>query len=1032
MSNAPKSVSERAFQENYVRELEKYKWKAVEELNGNTHEVTVDDLIAFWRSELNRINADQLEGVELTDNEFQQVMAKVNQINNSYEAAKILSAENSVGKIDGIYRDKNPKVTRTQITLTIFRKPEVRGGDSSYRIAREVRTKNGNRFDIVLLINGLPLINIEQKRTDRSLDEAFYQFKRYYKDGEYSNNFMAFSQMMVISTEIETRYFATPKSVQEFNPAFVFHWADEKNNPVNDYKAIIKNFLMIPMAHQMVGDYLVIDEAERVEDRRHLLLRPYQVYALRAIEKAAFGFDNEERIPHGGFVWHTTGSGKTITSFKTALFLATRAGFDKVVFLVDRKELDSNTSKKFKEYSKYEPVDVDDTPYTHRLMKKLEQKNSSIIVATTHKLSALVKHYIEQGDCSVAEKKIIFIIDEAHRTTMGEMMQVIWEYFKKNSLFFGFTGTPLFEENNVKGRIKDSELINTTEKLFGPKLHEYTIDSAIADGNVLGFHVDYINTGEFISYDQLREELLEALILEHPEMLKKDIEREVLKLEKHELEAEASSRGILIYQDETHIPRVVEEILTNWDAQSQNRHFNAILTAKYKHRVIAYYHEFKRQMQEKGIDLHIAMTFSVGSENADDTGEKMQAVPDEILEEMLADYKGFTNLELDIECLKGGRTNDYFEDLIERTKRGGSGVSEKNIDLVIVADQLLTGYDSKLLNTLYVDRALELQNLIQAYSRTNRLYGKEKEFGTIINFQFPAITKEAVEEALRLYGSGGTSSHVIVDTYNVAVSKFSNLLVTMVESLNDPAEWMRLVNSADEKNIFLKAFRAAAAQHNVLQQYYEYAWDDEAFGMDEHTWLKYAGAYRNLTRNDPPIDTPSVVRAIKGKTKLVGTQVIDAASLLKLIGSKVTTEGDVQYVDEETLRLIYEHIQEVSDMGDSVKASLLKEFVDTRLITGMIPASVSFDAAFDAWCKEGIKRAVNSMAIRLGVSEELLYRSVLDYDSNEPEVVPYLEDLIDSLDYENATEKESNRLMHVIAMTNNLSKNIREIRELYL
>lgn len=254
---------------------------------------------------LNRINADQLEGVELTDHEFQQVMAKVNQIDNSYEAAKILSAENSVGKLDGIYRDDNPKVTRKQITLTIFRKAEVRGGDSSYRIAREVRTSKNNRFDIVLLINGLPLINIEQKRVDKDLNEAYFQFKRYYRDGEYC------------------------------------------------------------------------------------------------------------------------------TSFKTALFLSTRAGFDKVVFLVDRKELDSNTSKKFKEYSKYEPVDVNDTPYTYNLMKRLESKAGSIIVTTTHKLSALVKHYQDQKDYLVADKKIIFIIDEAHRTTMGEMMQNIKNYFKK-------------------------------------------------------------------------------------------------------------------------------------------------------------------------------------------------------------------------------------------------------------------------------------------------------------------------------------------------------------------------------------------------------------------------------------------------------------------------------------------------------------------------------------------------------------------------------------------------------------------------
>lgn len=230
MSIAPKNAAEKTFQENFVKELEKYKWKAPEFLNGNIKKVTVNDLIIHWRSELNRMNADQLEGVELTDNEFKQVMAKVNRISNSYEAAKILAIEESKGKIDGIYRDDNPKITRKQITLTIFKKAEVRGGDSSYRIAREVQTSSNNRFDIVLLINGLPLINIEQKRTDKTLDEAFGQFMRYYRDGEYSNNFMAFSQMMVITSEIATRYFATPKTITDFNPSFVFHWSDKKIN----------------------------------------------------------------------------------------------------------------------------------------------------------------------------------------------------------------------------------------------------------------------------------------------------------------------------------------------------------------------------------------------------------------------------------------------------------------------------------------------------------------------------------------------------------------------------------------------------------------------------------------------------------------------------------------------------------------------------------------------------------------------------------------------------------------------------------
>lgn len=883
MSSAPKTAAEKTYQENFVKELKKYKWQAPDFLDGNIQKVTVADLVAHWRGELNRINADQLEGVELTDNEFKQVMAKVNRISNSYEAAKILAIEESKGKIDGIYRDDNPNITRKQITLTIFKKAEVRGGDSSYKIAREVQTSNNNRFDLVLLINGLPLINIEQKRTDKTLDEAFGQFIRYYRDGEYSNNFMAFSQMMVITSEIATRYFATPKTVGDFNPSFVFHWSDKDNKPINNWQTVVEHFLMIPMAHQMVGDYLVIDEAKDEENRRHMLLRPYQVYALQSIEGAAFGWDNDEKIPHGGFVWHTTGSGKTITSFKTALFLSTRAGFDKVVFLVDRRELDNRTSENFKAYAAYEAVSVDDTKHTYQLKKILKSVKNGIVVTTTFKLNSLVKELEEAHDDSLADKKIVFIIDEAHRTTMGQMMGTIKSYFKKNGLFFGFTGTPLFDENKIKGKVNErSEVINTTEKLFGPKLHQYTIDEAIADKNVLGFHVDYINTGEFKSYDDLREQLAEKIKEEHPELTEREIERQVQEMSEVDVEKQAQKRGLLEYQDETHIPRVVEEILNNWESQSQGREFNAILTVAYKKRVIAYYDEFKKQLTARGEKLNVAMTFSFGNEN-DPT-----PIDPKLVKGMFKDYAAFTGIEFIAGDKKHGE-DAYFEDLVERATRGGSGRNPKNIDLIIVADQLLTGYDSKRLNTLYVDRSLELQGLIQAYSRTNRVFGLNKEFGTIINFQYPRLTEKIVDTALKLYGSGGKSSKAIVDTYETAVKKLAIKVIEMIPTLPDPTEWQTIENDKEKKEVFVLAFKDAAEQLNLVGQYYEFMWNEVDFGIDEHTWLQYVGAYKNLTWKPGTPPPPTPINPLVGKTKLTRTQVIDANHILKLIGSKVTS-----------------------------------------------------------------------------------------------------------------------------------------------
>ncbi|MBI0027806.1 type I restriction endonuclease subunit R [Gilliamella sp. B14448G11] len=1026
MSQVSKDASEKVFQEKFVRELEKNKWHAPDYLDGNKHKVTVDDLINHWRQELNRLNADQLEGIELSDNEFKQVMAKVQQINNSYEAAKILAMEESKGKIDGIYRDDHPNITRKQITLTIFKKAEVRGGDSSYHIAREVQTPNGNRFDIVLLINGLPLINIEQKRSDKNLDEAFEQFKRYYRDGEYCNNFMAFSQMMVITSEIETRYFATPKTIADFNPKFVFHWADEFNKPINHWQQIAKKFLVIPMAHQMVGDYLVIDEAKEEENRRHMLMRPYQVCALQAVEKAAFGADNPEKKPHGGFVWHTTGSGKTITSFKTALFLSTRAGFDKVVFLVDRRELDSRTSANFKAYAAYEPVSVDDTKYTAQLHKHLKSAKNGIVVTTTFKLNSLIKELEESKDNTLTNKKIIFIVDEAHRTTMGQMMGNIISYFKSNGLFFGFTGTPLFDENKIKGKINEkSELINTTEKLFGPKLHQYTIDEAIADGNVLGFHVDYINTGEFKSYDDLREKLIERIKIEKPDMSDRDIDRLVQSWSELEVEKQAVKKDILAYYDETHIPRVVEEIIANWQTQSQQQQFNAILTVAYKERVIAYYNEFKKQLKDNQQKINIAMTFSFGNENDPDN------VDPEVIKTMFADYAKFTEIKFIAGDKKHGE-KAYFEDIVERATLGGSGRNAKNIDLVIVADQLLTGYDSKRLNTLYVDRALELQGLIQAYSRTNRVFNSSKEFGTIINFQLPRITEEIVNRALELYGSGGKTSKAIVDTYQVAVEKLANDFAELSLTLPNPTDWQSLLRDSKKLNAFLVAFKIASDQLNTVQQYYEFKWDDIAFGMTENTWLNYVGAYRNLAeKSDKPI-APIVVPALIGKTKLARTQIIDAAHILNLIGEKVSNASGIQKVDNETLRIIYEQIQELSNMGENQQAEILKEFVDNELITGNLSNQTHFDEAFNNWKADKIMILVCEFAKKWGLDTQLLQKSMNNFDLSQPQIIPYLEELIKSVNITQIeSETKDNLFIHNLKLTDELPRWMKEVKNKY-
>lgn len=1028
MGRIDKNASEQNFQEKFVARLEKYKWDAPDFLNGNKQKVTVQTLIDHWRGELNRINADQLEGVPLTDDEFKQVMAKVNQLSNSFEAAKLLAMEASKGKIDGIFRDKDSRVTREQITLTIFKKAQVSGGDSSYKVAREVESENDNRFDIILLINGLPLINIEQKRSDKTLDEAYRQFKRYYQVGEYTHNFMAFSQMMVMTSEVATRYFATPKSIKDFNESFVFHWADKANRPVNNWEEVIKEFLMIPMAHQIVGDYLVIDEALEEENRRHMLMRSYQVHALQAVEGAAFGWDNDDRIPHGGFVWHTTGSGKTITSFKTALFLSTRGGFDKVVFLVDRRELDRRTSENFKAYAAYEPVTVDDTQHTYQLNKIMKSPNRGIIVTTTYKLNNLVIELEDNSDYSLSDKKIVFIIDEAHRTTMGRMMGTIKHHFKEKGLFFGYTGTPLFEENKSDGMIDpDSELIDTTEKLFGPLLHKYTIDEAIADKNVLGFHVDYINTGEFKSYEDLKEQIIEDEKIKSPDKADKTIERYVQAWTELEVEKEATKRKLLEYHDETHIPRVVEEIIGNWESQSQGRKFNAILTVAYKKRVLAYFEEFKKQLLHIDEPFNVAMTFSFGGD------EDTEPVDPKVVEDMFKHYASFTGIEFVAGDQKHG-PDAYFGDLINRATRGGSGRNSKNIDLVIVADQLLTGYDSQLLNTLYVDRSLELQGLVQAYSRTNRVHGPDKEFGSIINFQYPHITEEKVDKALKLYGTGGTSSKAIVEHYDTAVEKLKIKVEELKSTMADPTAWQEIQADENKKEAFFMDFKDTAKQMQTVEQYYQYEWDSDLFGIDQSEWLNYVGAYRNMTSDgeDGIEDLPPIPALLPGKTKLVGSQVIDANYILNLIGKKATVSNGKQTIDDESLRIIYQDIEELSNKGDHDKAELLKAFVKEELQAGKVDSSARFDDSFEDWKNEKKKEVIYELAEKWGIDSHIFEKSVAAYSNTQPEDVPYIQDITNTLDFASAKNPMgSTQLTHNMELNKELRKVIPKIKVKY-
>ncbi|HZK18480.1 MAG TPA: type I restriction endonuclease subunit R, partial [Clostridia bacterium] len=609
---------------------------------------------------------------------------------------------------------------------------------------------------------------------------------------------------------------------------------------------------------------------------------------------------------------------------------------------------------------------------------------------------------------------------------MGEMMVNIKSYFMKNGLFYGYTGTPLFDENKVTGMVNEkSEVIDTTEKLFGPELHKYTIDQAIADGNVLGFNVDYINTGEFTNYDDLREQIKAKMENEKPDMSELEMERLIYGWSDLEVEKEAARRKILYYRDETHIPRVVELILDNWEEQSKGRKFNAILTVAYKKRAIAFFKEFKKQFRERDDNINLALTFSFGGESETDK------VDPETIEMMFRDYASFTGIEF-VCGDKAKGEEAYFGDIVSRGTRGGSGRNRRNIDLIIVADQLLTGYDSKFLNTLYVDRPLAMQGLIQAYSRTNRIYGKDREFGSIVNFQYPKITEEQVNTALMLYGSGGASSRAIVEDYDTAVEKLSIKVGEMIASLDDPGQWESLETDKAARELFTLSFVDASKQLGTVMQYYEYEWNDERFKIDEHAWLKYTGAYKNLTSNET--DTPvEPVVPLSGKTKITMRQVIDDQHILSLIGSRIKNDKGIQTVDDETLRLIYEEIQELSDMGQAKQAKLLKEFVETELITGHLKYDLDFDQTFENWKKEKVQTEAERFAEEWGLYSNVLLKSLDQYSTVKEDSIPYIDEIQSSVDYEKAENKEAgSQLPHMMKLINKtLPKWLKDMKKQY-
>ncbi len=787
------------FEEALCKELSRHGWEKEVLLNP-----TESDLIANWRNILFENNRGRynLNNVPLSDGEMFQIMEQVQSLRTPYRLNSFIN-----GKIINIVRDNKKDKDNYQktISLKIFDRHEIAAGQSRYQIARQpqFRTKSKilgqRRGDIMLLINGMPVFHIELKRSGIPVSQAWNQIERYAHEGVYSGIF-SLVQVFVAMNPEEIVYFANPGPDGTFNPDFYFHWADFNNEPINDWKEIAAKFLYIPMAHQLIGFYTVPDSG----DQALKVMRSYQYYAANAISDRVAKLRGhwDEVQQRGGYVWHTTGSGKTMTSFKAAQLIAASGDADKVIFLMDRIELGTQSLKEFRNFAD-EAESVQGTANTGALIKKMKSIDPSdtLIVTSIQKMSNIKEDGLKDAELKAMQsKRIVFVVDECHRSVFGEMLFTVKSTFPK-AMFFGFTGTPILPENMKKD--------STTSSIFGNELHRYSVADGIRDENVLGFDPHKVLTWR--DYDLRKAVALEkAKAASVEEALSDEKKKQIyykyinMPMGGSYTADQAYKTGIedyvsnAQYDNETHHEMVVKDILNWWLTLSRNGKFHAILATSSIKEAIAYYELFKT----KNSKLKITALFD---SNIDNTGGSIKK--EDALKTLIEDYNAlygqnfslpeFPKMKKDIASRLAHKT-PYVH--LEKSP-------EKQIDLLIVVDQMLTGFDSKWVNTLYIDKMLEYERLIQAFSRTNRIFGPEKPFGTIKYYRRPHTMENAIEEAFKLY-SGDRPFGIFVDHLNKNIETINHVYKEIEEVFRQAGinDFGKLPKEKEERAKFVKLF----------------------------------------------------------------------------------------------------------------------------------------------------------------------------------------------------------------------------------
>ncbi|MEI6140140.1 MAG: HsdR family type I site-specific deoxyribonuclease [Mariniphaga sp.] len=850
---------------------------------------TEEDLLRNWAKILfdNNRGIDRLNDYPLTEGEMQQIMEQIATLRTPLRLNGFIN-----GKTVSITRD-HPEDTLhfgKEISLKIYDRREIAAGQSRYQIAQQPIFKskskilNNRRGDIMLLINGMPVIHVELKKSGVSVSQATNQIQKYSDEGIFKGLF-SLLQVFVAIEPTETVYFSNPGPDGKFNKDFYFHWADFNNEPINHWKDIASSLLSIPMAHQLIGFYTVADGSDGILK----VMRSYQYYAANAISDKVAKTDWKIRHLLGGYIWHTTGSGKTMTSFKSAQLIANSKDADKVIFLMDRIELGTQSLKEYRGFAD-ENEDVQATENTNVLVTKLKSTDpaNTLIVTSIQKMSNLKddEDWLNAHDIQVMNtKRIVFIVDECHRSTFGEMLQTIKHTFSK-AIFFGFTGTPIHEENQKK--------MNTTSTVFGDELHRYSIADGIRDKNVLGFDPYKVLT--YKDRDLRRAVALEkAKAADESEAFsdpaKKEIFNEYMKEVKMAGTTDYSGnyvKGIedylprSQYEREEHQQMVVNDILENWLTLSQNNKFHAIFATSSIYEAIEYY----RLIKSISPDLKITSLFDP---NIDNNGGVL--FKEEGLVEIIEDYNARYGQDFTF-----ATHSKFRKDIAARLAHKAPYLSletapEKQIDLLIVVDQMLTGFDSKWLNTLYLDKVLQFENIIQAFSRTNRLFGPDKPFGTIRYYRKPHTMERNINKAVKLY-SGDKDFGLFVEHLDYNLDRMNSVFEEISHLFNgagiqnfeklpaDPSERGRFAILFKTFNNFLEAAKIQGFKWSQLKYEFDQGKDNPKLVIelifDYNTYLILALRYKELFNGGGGGGLVDVPYEIDGYLTQIDTGVIDA------------------------------------------------------------------------------------------------------------------------------------------------------------